>query len=691
MRVLSPLPLPRPGAIVRAALLALCLCPSARADIPGLAGVGVFELPGLAAARAEVGRLFQRGATDLAAEALQALIKAHPRAAILPGDMAQLRAALGQDRAAVEALTAAADLGLDIAPLLALPGFRAVAARLGGDPALQALRNRPAPPAPADPPKPVAFPVQDGIAPIHAGNTVWDSESGLLEVRIDWPPMPRDLGVIRDDKGPVSRLLQLWFAKGEAAGNWGDLYDNRDAGHSPLDGRALPQVTRTVYGPEAVAAGVHYGPNSQFTFGAITFGNSSTAVAGGAYWRSQPRLMLTRPFGAGQLYRAYALNQIYVYPEHRDHDPGNGDMLPANTPYAVISQGSSGSDRPFLVAIGTILAALKPKTKAFAREHGLIAPLVQSLLRRGMKAVRKQEDYFTAPAHPSVFEGGDIALERMVRLAQEVEPGAVPPMVQLRVIEESQPVPRAEIFGDGMGETLFDTPSAIGRVVQGTAGIRRMVVSAGDTRDPNDRALTFRWVVLRGDASRIGIRPLDERGAEVELTLPWHDRAAVPGRPDLTSDRVDIGVFALNGAQPSAPGFVSVFYPGDQRRIYDGEGRAQSIDYDAIGTDLASIDPLLFPLRDWRDDYAYDDQGRLTGWTRARGAEVSRFTATGLRVLEVDAQGRPVLAEEVAYPLAERPDGRRVVAETPTGAKYVLDYAGPGDLVGTPRALAVQP
>ena len=56
------------------------------------------------------------------------------------------------------------------------------------------------------------------------------------------------------------------------------------------------------------------------------------------------------------LYRQYRGGQLYVYPEHRDHDPGHngqggyGDLFPTNSPCVVISQGSSGSDRAFVRA-----------------------------------------------------------------------------------------------------------------------------------------------------------------------------------------------------------------------------------------------------------------------------------------------------------------------------------------------------
>ena len=108
---------------------------------------------------------------------------------------------------------------------------------------------------------------------------------------------------------------------------------------------------------------------SGILFDAPTLGNSSTAIVGSLFWRSQARLALTSPEGPERLFQLYANDHVYVFPEHNDHDrvePGKeadrragrkGDLFPANTPYFLVSQGSSGSDRPFLAAVFVGLAA----------------------------------------------------------------------------------------------------------------------------------------------------------------------------------------------------------------------------------------------------------------------------------------------------------------------------------------------
>ena len=132
-----------------------------------------------------------------------------------------------------------------------------------------------------------------------------------------------------------------------------------------------------------------------------------------------------------------------------------------------------------------------------------------------------------------------------------------------------------------------------------------------------------------------------------------------------------------------------MLFPGHQRRVYealpDGTRRVAEIDYADPARAEVYRDPLIFPGRDWRDSYRYDDEGRLVGWTRHRaGAPEESFTRNGLLVLERDAQGRPTLAEEIAYPLQPDDKGRIEVIPTPTGRLYDYIYGSDADRLGAP-------
>ena len=458
------------------------------------------------------------------------------------------------------------------------------------------------------------------------------------------------------------RLLWKLVFEGRAAGNHGDLYENRDRGHSRLPPEAHPQLTHVAYDAEAREAGLDYGLAGPVLFDAPLIGNSSTAVRDGPLWRSLPRLALGQPGGAQHLYQNYLAGQIHVYPEHRDHDLEHGDLIPANTPYFLISQGSSGSDRPHLEALAMILAAFRPETKAFLYRNQLLAPTVQMVLRRSLTVVRSRSAYLSGLAHPSVIPRDQINLMRMVQLANALTPETVPPMVRLAVLSEEDAVEGIDYFGEGLSERLFDTPAAIARIWRSHAYRRSMTVSAEATRDPNGRAPTFIWQVLRGDRVRTRIEPLDNRGLRARITVDWQLPRPVPGRPEIRSNRVDIGVFAQSGAQDSAPGLISILLPQHETRRYgpgpDGAMRIESIDRRVPPDGYA--DPVLFAQADWHDDYSYDAAGALLGWERQGPVGRMRFDAKGRKI----TQGGPMPVRH----MVNRPSGaapRIVLKEMP--------------------------
>ena len=432
-------------------------------------------------------------------------------------------------------------------------------------------------------PEPPAVAVQDGVAMVSPADMARMLPGGPQLVRVAFADAPQDPVLGAGQTGAAEALLRRLYATGQAAGNHGDLYDNRDRAHSILPIGNFPQLARIAYDPALRKAGLDYGVAAGLIFDAPVIGNSSTALTGGVLWRSLPRFLLTRADGSAGLYQNYVAGQIHLYPEHRDHDPERGDLLPANTPYYLISQGSSGSDQPHLAALAMILAAFRPDTKARLIETGLIAPTMQMVYRRARKNVLSREAYLSGVAHPSVFDADGIDPTRMVALANAIPPDAVPPMVRLRVVEET---------GD-KEERLFDTPVAIARVWRGDAWAREMVVSAEATRDPNGRALEFSWVLLRGDPERTRIEPLGPDGRRARITVEWQEPRLAPS--GLRSARVDIGVFAHNGAFDSAPGFVSVQLPGHERRVYTvaADGVQQLAERQRV--EGVYVDPLIYP------------------------------------------------------------------------------------------------
>jgi hypothetical protein len=399
---------------------------------------------------------------------------------------------------------------------------------------------------------------------------------------------------ITSASGPVGDLLRKWYAEGTAAGNTGDFYDNRDRDHSPLNLASYPQLDQVIYTDEQRKRNLDWAAQGTL-HDQVTFGNSSTS-APVLYGGSNPRHYYTHPRGMSFLYQQYRKNNLYIYPAHHDHHPGHngkpfyGDVYPANCPYLIVSQGSSGSDQPFMRAVPFTLAAFRPEVKAKLIASGLLMPTLQMIFRSSNKQLKTPEEYLTGKAHPPVFEGAWVDDLKMVQAAQAIRLNNIPPMIQLKVVKEDEAVEGRDYFEPGKMEKLHDTPAAICRVVRGLGHTRRMVVSAGDSFDLNKKPLKFHWAVLRGDPKRIAIKPLNAAGSVAEIRVAYHERRKVNPASPMESNRVDVGAFVHNGAYYSAPGFVSFFSLDNEARTYDANGRLLEIGYGAGEAEMTVSD-----------------------------------------------------------------------------------------------------
>ena len=435
------------------------------------------------------------------------------------------------------------------------------------------------------------------------------------------PPQNPSLPIVREDEAsPSSDLLRSLDARGLANGFDGILYDNRDRGHSALSSELFPRLHHLNYGLELEADNADLGLAGAIIHNEVVFGNSSMAIAGGPLARSLSRLAMTSPRLAQQSSRLYENNGIYIYPEHRDYD--EVDRYPARWPYHIISQGSSGSDQPFLRAVGSALAAFRRDTMNFMKERGLVAPTVEMILRRNQKQVVVPDDFFEGAVHRPVIHSSQLRPERMVQHAAALGPEDIPPVVRLRVIEED--------FSDaaglaGMSEKLFDTPSAIARLWRGFESTKSILVSVGDTKDPNGKPLVFSWHLLQGDPEGVRFEFSDSERGIARIWVDWQNSIEIPADHESesahrSSSRVDIGVFASTGRSVSAPAIVSVSFPTHQVRRYEESPehgrRLASVDYNAQ-TRGEYFDPLLYWSADWTDVALYSPEGELTGWRRS--------------------------------------------------------------------------
>ena len=358
----------------------------------------------------------------------------------------------------------------------------------------------------------------------------------------------------RDD--PVGRLLNEWYRDGTAAGLAALTYENRDGQHSPLNGALYPQLQVFTH---SAATGPDKGPAGRLRLGPVV-GNCSMAapaVSGG----SLPRFYMMDPAGGKFLLLQYLANNLFVYPEHQDHDPGAngiggyGDLFPGNTPALIISQGSSGSDQPFLKAVLSTIAAFPRETQRVLLERRFLMPTVQAILRQSSRAVKRPEDYLTGAAHPVVFDVGLLDEEKMVRQAQAMTPDRIPPLALAEVLEESEPEPGRHVFEvpKPHPHKLADARVSVCRVFRGALEEYGMVIDFSKSTDLMQRPLKMSVELLQGDPSRVRIDH-SISGMTARLRVRWPPPTATS--TGLRSHRVDIGVFASNGVSLSAPAII---------------------------------------------------------------------------------------------------------------------------------------
>ncbi len=387
----------------------------------------------------------------------------------------------------------------------------------------------------------------------------------------------------RTDK--VAGLLNEWFAQGTAAGLQAITYENRDGQHSPLNTGLYPQlqVFKGAENEKGAANQVRLLP---------LLGNCSMASAA-TQLGCLPRIYMMDPGGNRFLAQQYLSNNLFIYPEHQDYDigangfggGGYGDLLPVNTPCMLISQGSSFTDQPFLQALLSTTAAFPPDTQKQLIEKHLLMPTLQSIFRRSNKTVQTAEDYFTGKAHPPVFDGTQIDEEKMVRIAHDMTPVKVPPLVLLRVIEETK-IEQGKNFFELPGPypwQLSDTPVSIARILRGNEAEHGMLIGFDKTLNLVKAPLQMRATVLQGDPRFVHIE--SEPGGDVmRIRVRWEPpMLAATG---IRSHRIDIGIFADNGSSISAPAIISFYMLPNEMHFYDDQGRVSEIHYQTHNPDL---------------------------------------------------------------------------------------------------------
>ncbi|MBN4052445.1 T9SS type A sorting domain-containing protein [Sphingobacteriaceae bacterium AH-315-L07] len=419
----------------------------------------------------------------------------------------------------------------------------------------------------------------------------------------------------------------------------GDYYDNRDDNHARVILNNHPGVT---YMSSGRGAGMTVIQDK------VVFGNASLAVISGIAWGSLSRVYGMRyEYYANRFYDLYINNNAYWYPEHRDHD--DIDYYFSQTPTMNNSQGSSGSEKDEMHKWFYALAAFHPDTKDSLIEKKILIPTMQMIARK--TRVTSDEEYLTGVAHPNAFDDFDNG-DEMVAMASAMEADKIPPMVQIRVIEED-----FNLINNGYNffeslyypygirkENIYDTPVCIARIFHDRKYTKRMVVTAEDSYDVNGHPLTYHWSLLRGDTNHVKINFLNANNSEVEILIDYHPESTIAGETRLTN-LVSVGAFVHNGYYYSAPAFVTSFTKrNDTRQYSDTTKNLELITYNNNLTD-----PIVSKTKAWASDtFAYDSDDNLTGWTRLQGGVEYKFTKEGY-LIETEKNDKPDTVSIVKY------------------------------------------
>ncbi len=658
--------------------------------LPSPTNANVFAQPRIfretAALQQQLLVAFSQQKYQVAEHIAQTLLALQPESFASHYNLACAQARFNKPDAALDNLRKAIELGFrspqqlqqdnDLASLRELTGWQ------------QLLQQAALPAAAPQVRRPTPAAITNGVAMVSQDNTVWSPTLTQLQVYFEPPETTTAPDTVATGKDAVAQQLNEWYAAGTAAGLNSILYDNHDRDHSNMNYARFPQLTRIEYSPAAAAEKLSNGLQHHLYFSRTTLGNSSTSLVGGAFWRSQPRFAYTNTRNAELLAFQYFRNHLYVYPEHRDYDPGKngaggyGDIYPANTPYVVISQGSSGSDRVFLDAIASTLAAFHPDVLNTLQANGTVFPCVQMILRRCLKSVKTDKDYLSGIAHPPVFDGQQLDPLRMIQMAHSITPGTMPPLAVLKVQQETNAVVGKDYFDIADREILFTTPAAIARVCRNVNGPAVITIDASQSLRKADVHLKWHWQILQGDPARISITPQNADSSVATISVKHHTRRPIRDGSKMESSRVDIGVFVSNGTYFSPPAIVSFYWPEDEQRVYNTDGKIQSVQYTDHVHGGDYTDPMLVTPKTWKDEYLYNAAGQQIGWTRIREASEQRFTTDGALVLTVDDQQRPLTAATVRYIAQARSDQAPILEQVLGDEILEYKYASPDDDLG---------
>jgi hypothetical protein len=358
---------------------------------------------------------------------------------------------------------------------------------------------------------------------LNKANLLWDFDRGLYTALFRFlrgsGESPEAMAAIYD--GPAKNVLAASLADGTASGNAGDLYINRDGDHSRIDLKDFPLLSELRFEGEARKKGVDRAiPNTLYP-GAVVVGNASLAIVSTNDSSSLVRTAMLEPYAMMSLQQCYLDNQFWVFPAHKDYNPATGlDRFLGVTPCALMSVGSSGSDRYYVRAALAASAAMRADVKKAAKERKLFGPLMQYIFRKTRNGVESEADYLSEKAHPTAFDRATLDTAKVVRLANSLTPDSIPPV---------------------------SLPFSAFVPVKGT-DLEKELDFSFKAFPEGLKDVSFCWHVVHGDKNRVKIIP-GENG-KVHLSV---DCRGLTGR-------IDVACFAKTASSDwGAPSFICIY------------------------------------------------------------------------------------------------------------------------------------
>lgn len=348
---------------------------------------------------------------------------------------------------------------------------------------------------------------------LGAQNLIWDFDRGLFDARLR-----------------LAVNFELPWT--------GELYMNRDSGHSRFKLSEFPGLTEVKFDSEGRRRKLDQDiPNICFPY--PTFGNSSMAFTKGDYWRSIPRaLMTTEAYRLKVMEKLYLSNQFWVFPSNADTPPigKHGDVFPSIAPYWLTTAGRSWSDLPYLKAALKASAALRPEVKREIVRRRLLVPTLQTLMRKSLKTVKSEADYLSPAAHPTAMPPDGLDVARLVESAKKLTIAEIPP---LAVVSAELEAPSAPVVWP---ELTYQTAFAMAYVLRSDDVKRVFTIRALGARE-------YEFVQTHGENVEVKIERIKPNEARVTID-----------RTNLSpTNRVDIAVFGRNpGTSWGAPSYISI-------------------------------------------------------------------------------------------------------------------------------------